>query len=281
MKFEIVTTTLGIPSIKDLDTGEIMHVPLGAVKEFDELYRSPLAFVLDHQENGRAVVFDVGLGGAGNALLTIQMALERQKVSQNLVEMTLVSFEKDLTQARFALENASRLPYFDEESKLALEHLLNHGFWKSNDSKIQWHLRVGDFPKMIVEETWSPDLIFFEPYSPQSNPDMWTLSVFRSLVDLAKKNHRSGFLMTYSCSTSVRAAMLAAGYYVGYGPAVGAKKETTQASLDLSLLEQPLDERWLDRWKKSHIAFPVELEEKEYDDFSRKILGHQQWRDLK
>jgi queuine tRNA-ribosyltransferase len=65
-------------------------------------------------------------------------------------------------------------------------------------------------------------------------------------------------LFTYSASTRVRAALLLAGFHVGYGWSTGLKRETTAAATRLGLLEKPLDSRWLERLARSDALTPME-----------------------
>ena len=62
---------------------------------------------------------------------------------------------------------------------------------------------------------------------------------------------------TYSRSTILRVTLLLAGFYVGVGHATGEKTETTIAANTLTLLDEPLDRRWLDRARRSHSAEPM------------------------
>ena len=55
----------------------------------------------------------------------------------------------------------------------------------------------------------------------------------------------------------MRVTLLLAGFFVGVGHATGKKEETTIAANLMSLIEQPLDQRWLDRARRSHSAEPM------------------------
>jgi len=51
--------------------------------------------------------------------------------------------------------------------------------------------------------------------------------------------------------------MLLGGFYVGAGHPSGMKEETTVAANRLELIEEPLDERWLQRAERSDSAEPL------------------------
>lgn len=55
----------------------------------------------------------------------------------------------------------------------------------------------------------------------------------------------------------MRVTLLLAGFHVGVGHATGEKTETTIAANTLTLIDEPLDHRWLDRARRSHRAEPL------------------------
>jgi hypothetical protein len=55
----------------------------------------------------------------------------------------------------------------------------------------------------------------------------------------------------------LRATLLLAGFFVGAGTATGTKEETTVAANDLSLIAEPLGQRWLERAMRSDSAEPL------------------------
>jgi queuine tRNA-ribosyltransferase len=97
------------------------------------------------------------------------------------------------------------------------------------------------------------DLVFWDPYSPRVNPELWTVAAFRAA---RARCGPAADLYTYSTATSVRAALLLAGFFVGAGDPSGPKQETTAAATLVSLLSRPLDRRWLDRLARSSSPFP-------------------------
>jgi hypothetical protein len=55
----------------------------------------------------------------------------------------------------------------------------------------------------------------------------------------------------------LRVTLLLAGFFVGRGVATGLKEETTVAANTLELIEHPLDNRWLERARRSDTAEPL------------------------
>ncbi len=55
----------------------------------------------------------------------------------------------------------------------------------------------------------------------------------------------------------LRVTLLLAGFHVGSGEATGRKEETTIAANNARLIRERLDERWLERARKSDSAEPL------------------------
>ncbi len=70
------------------------------------------------------------------------------------------------------------------------------------------------------------DLVFFDPFSPQKHPEMWTEKVFEDVYKCLKKK---GKLSTYSCSKRIRRNLEAVGFSVYDGPCVGRRSPSTIA----------------------------------------------------
>jgi tRNA U34 5-methylaminomethyl-2-thiouridine-forming methyltransferase MnmC len=85
---------------------------------------------------------------------------------------------------------------------------------------------------------------------------MWTLPLFTNLFRLLDPA-RPCALTTYSRSTMLRVTLLVAGFFVGRGLPTGSKEETTVAANSLSLLDEPLDRKWLERARRSDSAEPL------------------------
>ncbi|MBX3019081.1 MAG: hypothetical protein KF767_14430, partial [Bdellovibrionaceae bacterium] len=117
-------------------------------------------------------------------------------------------------------------------------------------------LHEGEFLEVLDVVNPAPaNLIFFDPYSPKKNSDMWTPEAFAKLRAKCD-NERGALLMTYSRATPIRVALLQAGFFVGAGAGTGLKDETTQAATTPTLLSKVLGKEFLDRWSRSQTPFP-------------------------
>lgn len=276
-KFEIVKTTRGATSIRNNIVGETMHNPIGPWKEACQLYVEQPKLeqrLRQHSCSDPYTIFDIGLGSGSNALAAIH-AHQKLFAFQQCGPLRVISFEIDLSLLSFTIDHLSHfreLQYYQE----ALKQLLKTGYWR--EAGVEWLLREGDFNKLIDEEKYRADLIYFDAYSPKKNPDMWGYSTFSRIRNRCwDLPNRCCSLYTYSRSTPVRTALLAAGFFVGAGQATGEKDETTQAATIYQDLSHPLGGNWLDRWRRSSVPHPIDRQLHAEIDFSARVLKHPQF----
>lgn len=252
LKFEIVTTTTGVISIRNNEVNEIMHNPVGPWMEANSLYINQSNFARRLQTQDELVLWDVGLGAAANALAALACFDSLPAKGR----MQIVSFERDLELLRFAIEHSSEFAHF-KGYETALEQILTRGQYERDG--LSWSLRQGDFVQLIEKENAKPHVIFFDPYSPKVNNDMWTLSLFRKIHSLARSKEDGGTcLYTYSQATRIRTALICAGFFVGYGIATGLKKDTTEAASDYSKITNPLGPDWHKTYMRSDSRYPFD-----------------------
>jgi len=173
----------------------------------------------------------------------------------------VISFDHTLAPLEFGLQHAAELGYFGgfEESLRQLLHA-HHVRLSNGQQQVDWELRLGDFPQYLnsaaAEKLPKPHAILFDAFSPATNPAMWTQPLFARIFNLLDAN-RPCALPTYSRSTMLRVSLLLAGFYVGVGHATGEKEETTIATNSVSLIDEPLDRKWLERAHRSTSAEPL------------------------
>lgn len=262
--FELVTLKGGAQSIRSVEHGETMHIGSGPGQEALELHirQQRLAeraseWGLKCKKEGKVgsheadpfVIWDIGLGPAGNAITCIEELGSLETHSE------IHSFEIDTAVLEFALSHSQELGYLVGWEGV-ISQLLAEGvaFPRPN---IRWQLHRGDFSRQ-THDAPAPSVIFFDPYSPARNSEMWNLDTFRSLWSAVSAPDAPPCTMTnYTRSTSVRVTMLLAGWFVGTGVPTGDKDVTTILSNRLPLLEKPLDQAWLARVRSSTNASPL------------------------
>ena len=240
--------------IRETVSGEIMHLGTDPAQEASSLYveQSGLIERLQTFAERPLVVWDVGLGAGANAMSAI-LSIE-ETASTIARPLQLVSFENDLDSLKLALDHPA---WFRHLRHAAPRDLLKDHFWQSRTAPIEWRLLAGDFAQRKFEAP-PPDIIFFDPFSFKTDSALWTTEAFRELLQVCAGNRTE--LFTYSYSTSVRAAMLAAGFYVAKGCATGPKGETTiglsPAAAASNHAREMLGKEWLAKWQRSDAQVP-------------------------
>lgn len=254
--YELVRLASGAWSVRSLAEGETFHPVVGPSAEAEALYLHQLRLVERMRAHrGEFVIWDVGLGSAANPLTVLRATRELA------TPVRLLSFDRTLAPLHFGLAHADRLSYFAGYElvirQLCAEQVVE---FRNGHQPVHWAARVADFPHLLstpTAEVWpKPHAILYDAFSPARNPEMWTLPLFTRLFRLLD-SARPCALPTYSRSTLLRVTLLLAGFFVGAGHATGEKEETTIAANTLSLIERPLDRRWLARARRSTSAEPL------------------------
>ncbi|HSH39312.1 MAG TPA: tRNA guanosine(34) transglycosylase Tgt [Chthoniobacterales bacterium] len=278
--YEVHIAREGFGSIRQISSGEIMHMRTPPMDEARQLYieQSRLSERLREDDAEPLVIWDVRLGAAANAMAAIH-CYEREATAGPVRPMRIISFENDLDSLKLALIHNNLFPYLRHAGPPAI---VEHGDWRSKrHAGLEWLLVRGDFPATIEDAPSPPDLIFYDMFSSKTSADAWTLDTFRRLF--AACEGRAVEIFTYTCSTSVRVALLAAGFYVAQGRRMGAKEETTMAFTPVAYQARWRDRNellasaWLERWNRSGAKFPGELPHDERAAFEQSIRAHEQF----
>jgi queuine tRNA-ribosyltransferase len=250
--FEVVTTTSGACAVRDRAVGEVMHPVVGPRVESRRLYIEPARLVerLSQPLREPLVLFDVGLGAGSNALAAWQAAAALGEWSRPL---TIVSFDRTVAALALATsaQHASSFGYEGDSLRAAHALIARH---VHATGRTVWRLEVGELSvRMRAQAEASADVVFWDPYSPRANPELWSVAAFRAL----RRVCRAGATVhTYSGATAVRTALLLAGFAVGLGPRVSDKKWSTVAAVNRQDLAEPLSVAWLERVRRSSAPFP-------------------------
>ena len=281
--YEVHVAPEGFASIRQISSGEVMHSRTPPLEEAHCLYveQSRLAERLRPVAGGSKeplVIWDVGLGAAANAMAAIRCYETQAAEGRPQRKMHLVSFENNLDSLRLALTYNRDFLYLRHGGPAGV---LERGRWESKEfAGLSWELIPGDFLENLGGDQCSlppPDLIFYDPFSANSDLCLWTLDAFLRLRVACKG--RSTELFTYSASTAVRAALLAAGFYVAKGRGIADRAETTVALADraANAWYELLGPDWLAKWNRSEAKIPASVQPNQRSAFEAAILGHPQF----
>lgn len=230
-------------------------------------------------DDAKIVVWDVGLGAAHNAMAAVRCfeKVLKENGAEKLNKLKIISFECDLDPLKLACKHNKEFPHLHHSAPFKL---LKEGKWSDSTGLLEWKLVEGDYLKLFDKEE-KPDIIFYDPFSPKTDCDCWSLESFRRLYEYCKG--KSFELYTYTTSTMIRAAMLVSGMWVAKGAATGPKESTTiafsdkETALNHKSAVKLLDKEWLARWHRSQAQFPKELTDEEKAEFTVKIENHPQF----
>ncbi len=198
-------------------SGEHYHSVFGAVQESEHIF---IGAGLEKVAGLSPIrILEIGMGTGLNALLTLKWAAGNNKKVQylGLEPYPLpVSVLKGL--------NYPRITGIAEASFLTLH--------KPGEK----HEVTPFFEMEVVVKTiqrFSPEsntyhVVFFDAFSPESQPEMWTGEVFRKLYRALVSG---GVLVTYSCKGDVKRALKAAGFVLEKLPGPPGKREFLRATV--------------------------------------------------
>jgi queuine tRNA-ribosyltransferase len=259
-----------IVSIKHKSSGEVMHSSLDPIKESRRLYvEQAKLFERASQFKSQSkdlVIWDVGLGAATNASGAVEC------YQQTSAPINIESFEITLEPLSLVLSKKAKFPH--AQHPWVEQIFSKHSVTEEN---FRWNLYLGDFMQLMHKAN-KPDLIFYDPFSYKVDSPLWTYDCFKKVYDLIFDKPVVAF--TFSAATRVRAALLAAGFYVAKGFSTGRKQETTVFMTPKAATTEDyplLDKSWLQKWHRSHSRYPSDVESTDTQIFDNKITSHPQF----
>ena len=201
------STTLYVPEID-----ETYHSVHGAIQESMHIF---IDAGLKECKEQNINVLEIGFGTGLNAFLTL---IEAEKSNINIVYTTLEKYplSKEITDKLNFSEtyNIENQKYFSE---------IHSCEWNSVQ-KISSHFSIHkircDFTQ--YDDLQEYNLVFFDAFSPEKQPEMWTQDLFEKLYKHCKTD---GILTTYCAKGAVRRAMTAARFKVERLPGPTGKRE--------------------------------------------------------
>jgi tRNA U34 5-methylaminomethyl-2-thiouridine-forming methyltransferase MnmC len=212
----IVTTSDGSHTIYVPELNEHYHSVHGAVQESNFIFiNSGFNASKAHPLN----IFEVGFGTGLNALLT---GLKSIQENRDVNYTTIEKYPLDE-----AVAGSLNHPLYAGEGGKELFDLIHSAPWEKwvtinknfNLKKIK-----GDLTRQPVSGKF--DLIYFDAFGPDKQPEMWTKDVFGFIASITEVN---GILVTYSAKGEVKRNLQSCGFEVTLLPGPPGKRQIIRA----------------------------------------------------
>ncbi len=166
-------------------------------------------------------ILEIGFGTGLNAFITFLEAKKRKvKIAYTAVEAYPI-LPEEVNKLNYAdrLYEGALKAIFQEMHELSWEepHHLNENFELTKKRQL-----IQD-----IDEQEKHDLIFFDAFAPQVQPELWTEEIFQRMFKSLKAK---GILVTYSAKGNVRRAMQTVGFRVERVPGPPGKREMLRAT---------------------------------------------------
>ena len=200
MELKIQITSDQSQTLYNEELNETYHSVHGALRESQHVY---IKSGLEEFKNKDVVkIFEMGFGTGLNVLLTwIYSQEHQQQIEFNTIE--LYPLKKNIW---------SKLTYAKGKVQQDLFNKLHRSEWEvisSMDERFTLLKNEVSLPDFPTGKTF--DLIYFDAFGPEVQPELWELSVFEKLFSMLDEG---GILVTYSAKGQVRRDMQTAGFTV-------------------------------------------------------------------
>ncbi|MBC8146743.1 MAG: tRNA (5-methylaminomethyl-2-thiouridine)(34)-methyltransferase MnmD [Bacteroidetes bacterium] len=219
MDKEIVKTDDGSNTIFLPELNEHYHSTFGAINESQHVFVNSGFKAL----NAKDVIYilEVGFGTGLNALLTLIEAQNKK------IEVHYIGIESNPV-GKVILEKLNYPVQIDDENAENCFRKIHKAEWGTEvEIYPEFFLTKVNFELQEVEfEDTEFDLIYFDAFAPDIQPELWTSEIFNKLyLQMAK----GGCLVTYSAKGAVKRALKEVGFEIEGLPGPKGKREITRA----------------------------------------------------
>ena len=217
LKREIIQTNDGSTTIHLPEWNESYHSKHGAIQE---AYHVFIKNGLSLFEEKPISILEIGFGTGLNSFITYLEALKSNQVIDYVgVEAYPVTLEEAL-QMNYPNE-------IDATQKDIFKQMHDCDWEQKQQLSANFTLtKRKQFFQDIREEN-AFDLIYFDAFGFRVQPELWSEAIFAAMFKALKQN---GILVTYACRTSIKNAMLSAGFSVKKLPGAPGKREMLRAN---------------------------------------------------
>ena len=217
MKREIIQTADGSTTIHLPEWNESYHSKNGAIQEAYHVFiKSGFSLF----ERKPISILEIGFGTGLNAFITyLEAKKEIQVINYVGVEAHPVILEEVL-QMNYVSE-------LDVKNEFSIFEKMHASAWE-NKVMISTSFSLTKRKQLFedIEDEDAYDLIYFDAFGFRVQPELWSLEIFKKMFKAMKSG---GFLVTYACRSSIKSAMLEAGFTIEKLPGAPGKREMLRA----------------------------------------------------
>ena len=213
---EIVKTSDGSSTLFVPELNEHYHSVHGAIQESEYIF---IKCGLNFSKADPARIFEVGFGTGLNAFLTaIDASSQNRKIIYTSIEKYPLpdSLVNELNYKSFFPRELAYLFDRIQKGKWNIEQEISNNFTLN---KIE-----GDITKQEIRGYY--DLIFFDAFGPDKQPEMWTDEIFKKIAEITVPK---GVLLTYSVKGEVKRKLRKYGFKVNRLPGPPGKHQIIRA----------------------------------------------------
>ena len=218
---ELVKTADGSDTLFVREIDEHYHSTFGAVQESMHIF---IEAGLHHCNQASVNIFEVGFGTGLNAYLT---ALESVKTNQSILYITIEKYPLPSS-----IWTSLNYPEIFPEGNPSLFHMIHNAAWNEK-VKITEHFsilkRSSDLTAIDYSSFPMFDLVYFDAFSPEKQPELWETSIF---LELASHCSHQAKLVTYCAKGVVRRSLISAGFTVERIPGPPGKREFLRGTME-------------------------------------------------
>jgi tRNA U34 5-methylaminomethyl-2-thiouridine-forming methyltransferase MnmC len=213
---QLVTTSDGSHTIYVPELDEHYHSIHGAVQE------SAIVFIrngFDYCKSAPVSILEIGFGTGLNALLT---AAASSRAGRKVVYTSLEKYPLPES----VTGSLNHYLYAGKDGKILFDLIHSSAWGTLQKISEDFSLR-----KLICDVTADNlegqfDLVYFDAFGPDKQPEMWTSSVFRKIFEVTACN---GILVTYSAKGEVKRTLNACGFNITLLPGPPGKRQVIRA----------------------------------------------------
>ena len=218
MKREIQITGDGSTSIFIPELNEGYHSRHGAIQE---AYHVFIKNGLELFTKKELSILEIGFGTGLNAFITY---LETKKSKQTIDYVGIEAYPVE-NEHVLQMNYVQQLDAPDEQDVFNQIHASN---WETK-TELSNHFFLTKRKQFFqdIQDSDTYDLIYFDAFGYTVQPELWSEAIFKIMSHSLKKN---GVLVTYACRSSIKNAMLAAGFTIEKLPGAPGKREMLRAT---------------------------------------------------